>query len=133
MKGKREKEGVSSLLCSSLDSVILLFQHSMQLYIAEQEILIAQTATSFYFLFLFLPGNEDFVLPVDVLLLGSFFPNGSLDGAILCVDITIIDDECFEKNHTFEFLIASTEENVAITPIQTVTIVIIDNEGILIF
>lgn len=69
----------------------------------------------------------DFSVPANI---GSLsFPEGSMDGDTLCINATIIDDINFEKNHTFNVTIDSTEDNVDIGPVALTTVTIIDDEG----
>lgn len=75
----------------------------------------------------FADGN-DFYLPLDILLLSPFFPEGSEDGAILCLNVSIVDDDGFEGNHSFVVVAVPPFFNEdQIRPLTTVTIV--DNEG----
>ena len=59
-----------------------------------------------------------------------FFPAGSEEGAQLCTNITIVDDNVFEQDHSFTVHIDSTEDNVLIAEPRFTTINITDNEGI---
>ena len=58
------------------------------------------------------------------------FPAGSVDGDTMCVNITIIDDDKYEKTHSFTIHILSTGGNVNITSPMYAAIFILDNEGI---
>lgn len=60
---------------------------------------------------------------------GLFFPEGSENGQILCPNITIIDDNNFEKDHTFSVHITSLEANIFTTDVNHTTVLIVDNEG----
>lgn len=59
-----------------------------------------------------------------------YFPVGSVDGAMLCLNFSIDDDQIFEKDDNFTIHIGSTEENVNIGPINYTRVLVIDNEGI---
>ena len=57
------------------------------------------------------------------------FPTGSMDGDRICFNVSIIDDEAFEKDHFFLIIISSPEDNVEATPVSTLNVTIIDNES----
>ena len=58
-----------------------------------------------------------------------FFPAGSEEGALLCTNITILDDDIFEGDHDFSIHINSTSENIQVTEPQSATVFIIDDDG----
>ena len=60
---------------------------------------------------------------------GLFFPSGSDDMAILPINVTILDDSSFEKEHNFTIMITSTEDNVGIGPTVETTVIIVDDDG----
>ena len=72
-------------------------------------------------------GGQDFVALDGTE--GFFFPFGSEDMAILPINVTIIDDECFEKEHNFTIDIVSSEDNIGIGPLVETTVIIMDNDG----
>ena len=68
--------------------------------------------------------TSDFSVPNSL-----FFPSGSNNGDVRCINVTIIDDLCFEKNHSFSIHITDTEDNVNTGPFIYALVLIIDNEG----
>ena len=84
-----------------------------------------------YNLPLFFPhtDGEDFSPQVDISSL--FFEASSVNGQLLCINFTIVDDLCFEKDHNFSISINTTEDNVDIGPLADTSVLIIDNEGVI--
>ena len=56
------------------------------------------------------------------------FPNGTEDGAIMCTNVDIIEDEIYEKEQHFLVRAVGAERNVLIMDAYTV-VVIEDNDG----
>ena len=75
----------------------------------------------------------DVEFPVD----SAVFPEDSMQGDMTCINITIIDDEIFESNHTFQVQLTSIELTLSIAAdppptigsSRTTTITILDNDG----
>lgn len=74
--------------------------------------------------------GEDFNLPPEIIFTTPFFPVGSEDGDLLCFNISIIDDSCFEGDHNFLINLVSPEQNVAFQPVQSASVMIRDNDGV---
>ena len=56
------------------------------------------------------------------------FPFGSTDNDTACVNITIMDDDILEGDHTFTVTLTTLDPDVMLGNHET-TITIIDNEG----
>ena len=76
-------------------------------------------------LFLFLDGQDYTGLVQHTLT----FPSGSSSGATECVNISIIDDEAFEKDEVFSVHIVDFEEGIIFNT-SYVEVMITDDEGI---
>ena len=57
------------------------------------------------------------------------FPQDSVNGTEICIEIPIIDDDCFEKYEIFWFHIYATEPNLHIYNHEYVPVHIYDDEG----
>ena len=58
------------------------------------------------------------------------FISGSPDGAMVCVNITIVDDGALEGNQTFMVTLRTLDPNDAVmVAMNTTTITIMDNDG----
>ena len=58
----------------------------------------------------------------------EIFPSGSTDGDTACVNITILDDDILEGDHTFTVTLTTLDPDVMLGSNEA-TITIIDNEG----
>lgn len=51
--------------------------------------------------------DDDFSVPAN-----TFFPIGSDNTTMVCVNVTIFDDLCYERNHSFSIHLGLHEDNV---------------------
>ena len=76
--------------------------------------------------------NNSAVAPDDYIALTGvdvIFPSGSTDGALECVNITIVDDNTFEGPHSFSVEIIMASSPSVIGSPSSATINIEDDEG----
>ena len=69
---------------------------------------------------------------IPVVLERLTFSIGSVNGNRDCINITIVDDETFERDETFSLTIAAAEDSISIRPHFSSSILILDDEGNLI-
>ena len=75
---------------------------------------------------MYLVAGEDYI-PLKSSTLS--FAIGSNDGSTACRNITIIDDDSFEKNETFYLTVTVAEENIRILEPSNILVTILDDEG----